>query len=120
VPRQLGAVAQFGRRVATSDQWEDVEFAAATQHTSGRAQAPPLATLVALFKLNEVELFDLENDALERNNLAVDRDKHRELLEAMNAKLNALIEKEVSEDIGQMLSGSVDGGWVVADGVNDV
>src|SRR5512143_2294990 len=35
-------------------------------------------TLDALFKLNDVELFDLEKDPFERNNLALERDKHRE------------------------------------------
>src|SRR5262249_23695421 len=55
----------------------------------------------ALFKLNDVELFDVEKDPLERDNLALDRAKYRDLLEAMNAKLNALIDKEVGEDIGQ-------------------
>jgi arylsulfatase A-like enzyme len=74
----------------------------------------------ALFKLNDVELFDVEKDPLERDNLALDRDKHRDLLEAMNAKLNALIDAEVGEDIGQMLPGGVDGGWVATSAVNDV
>ena len=74
----------------------------------------------ALFKLNDVELYDVERDPLERNNLALERDKHRELLGAMNAKLNALIEREVGEDVGQMLPGGVDGGWVVTDAVYDV
>jgi len=78
------------------------------------------ASLEALFKLNEVELYDVERDPLERNNLAMDRAKHRELLEAMNANLNALIEREVGEDAGQMLPGGVDGGWVVTDAVYDV
>src|SRR5215469_13921945 len=41
---RLGAVAQDVRRVAISDQCEDVEFAAATQHTSGRAQITRLTT----------------------------------------------------------------------------
>ena len=77
-------------------------------------------SLEALFELNDVELYDREKDPLERNNLALEREKHRDLLEAMNAKLNALIEREVGEDVGQMLPGGVDGGWVVTDAVNDV
>lgn len=74
----------------------------------------------ALFKLNDVELVDLERDPLERHNLALERDKYADLLEAMNAKLNALIAKEVGEDNGQMLPGGVDGGWVATGAVNDV
>ena len=67
-----------------------------------------------------VELYDVERDPLERNNLAVDSARHRDLLEAMNAKLNALIDREVGEDVGQMLPESVNGGWVVTDAVYDV
>src|SRR5262245_2334042 len=71
----------------------------------------------ALFKLNDVELFDHEKDPLERNNLALDRDKYSPLLEQMNAKLNALIDQEVGEDVGQMLPSGVDGDWVETDAV---
>ncbi len=78
------------------------------------------ASIEALFKLNDVELYDIERDPLERDNLAVDRDKHADVLEAMNAKLNALIQREVGEDRGQMLPGGVDGGWVATDAVYDV
>jgi arylsulfatase len=78
------------------------------------------ASLEALFKANDVELFDVEKDPLERNNLALDRTRNGDLLNAMSAKLNALIEKEVGEDVGQMLPGGVDGGWVATDAVNDV
>jgi arylsulfatase len=77
-------------------------------------------SIEALFKLNDVELFDLQNDPLEANNLALDKGRHGELVEAMNAKLNALIEKEVGEDAGQMLPGGVDGGWVATSAVYDV
>ena len=78
------------------------------------------ASVEALFKLNDVELYDVGRDPLERNNLAVDREKHTELVEAMNAKLNALIDREVGEDVGQMLPSGADGGWVVTDAVYDV
>ncbi len=78
------------------------------------------ASLEALFKLNDVELYDLERDPMERNNLATDRHKYADVLEAMNARLNALIETEVGEDVGQMLPAGVDGGWVVTDAGYDV
>jgi arylsulfatase len=68
-------------------------------------------SLDALFKLNDVELFDLQIDPSESNNLAIDRKKTGDLLEEMNAKLNAIIDVEVGEDVGQMLPGGVDGGW---------
>ena len=74
----------------------------------------------ALFALNDVELFDTQNDPLERRNLALDVKRNGDLLEAMNGKLNALIEREVGEDVGQMLPGGVDGGWVATDAVYDV
>ena len=73
-----------------------------------------------LFALNDVELYDLDNDPLERNNLALDRERNRALLETMNGKLNALIAGEVGEDVGQMLPGGVDGGWVATGAVKDV
>ena len=78
------------------------------------------SSVEALFRLNDVELFDVERDPLERNNLALNRDKHTELIEAMNVKLNALVEQEVGEDVGQMLPANADGGWVVTDAVYDV
>ena len=77
-------------------------------------------SLSALVALNDMELFDPDTDPLELNNLALDRKKHGDLLEGMNAKLNALIDREVGEDIGQMLPGGVDGGWVATDAVRDV
>jgi arylsulfatase A-like enzyme len=77
-------------------------------------------SLEALFHMNDVELFDVEADPLERNNLAVQRDKYAELIEAMNQKLNKLVAREVGEDVGQMLPGGVDGGWVATDAVYDL
>jgi arylsulfatase len=78
------------------------------------------ASLEALLKLNDVELYDVERDPLEVDNLALDGAKSRELLEEMNTKLNALIDREVGEDAGQMLPDNVDGGWVATNAVYDV
>jgi arylsulfatase len=71
------------------------------------------ATLEALYRVNDVELFDVQADPQEMNNLAMDSKQHGELLLAMNDKLNRLIDNEVGEDRGQMLPGGVDGGWEV-------
>lgn len=60
-------------------------------------------TIEELFANNDVELFDLNNDPQEVNNLAVNRDKHSDLIMTMNDKLNKLIADEVGEDLGQML-----------------
>jgi arylsulfatase len=77
-------------------------------------------TLDELFELNDVELFDHQSDPFELDNLAQDRERNAELLLAMNAKLNRLIDDEVGEDIGQMLPGGVDGGWVATPAVHDL
>jgi arylsulfatase len=77
-------------------------------------------TLDELFALNDVELYDLQNDPDEVNNLAMDREKNADLIMAMNAKLNRLIDDEVGEDVGQMLPAGVDGGWVATPAVHDL
>jgi len=77
-------------------------------------------SLEDLFALNDVELFDHQNDPHELHNLALDPEKHGALIMAMNAKLNRLIDEEVGEDVGQMLPGGVDGGWVATPAVHDL
>ncbi len=69
-------------------------------------------TLEEIGRFNDVELFDTRADPLEMTNLAVDQ-RHRELVVAMNAALNELIDAEVGEDRGQMLPGGVEAGWEV-------
>ena len=64
-----------------------------------------------IYANNDLELFDLISDPNEMVNLAMDRKANAELLVAMNEKLNALIEYEVGEDIGQMLPGGTDANW---------
>jgi len=73
-----------------------------------------------MFALNDIELFDLQTDPNEVNNLALEPKKHADLLAAMNAKLNRLIDAEVGQDTGQMLPGGVDAGWVATPSVNDL
>ena len=70
-------------------------------------------TLEDLYRFNDVELFDLQRDPSEMDNLATRGEQHRELVLAMNEKLNRLIDAEVGEDRGQMLPGGVDAGWEV-------
>ncbi len=70
-------------------------------------------SLEALYRLNDVELYDTEADPDEMRNLAAVRGESADLVLAMNAKLNRLIEAEVGEDRGQMLPGGADAGWEV-------
>jgi arylsulfatase len=70
-------------------------------------------TLEELLRFNDVELYDLQTDPNEMNNLAVKGGQSRELVMAMNEKLNRLIDAEVGEDRGQMLPGGIDAGWEV-------
>lgn len=56
-----------------------------------------------LYKYNDVELFDLQNDPAEMQNLAMTQGKNMELVTTMNAKLNALIEDEIGQDNGREL-----------------
>ncbi|WP_241019927.1 hypothetical protein [Burkholderia sp. Ac-20345] len=55
-------------------------------------------SLNELFAHNDVELYDLKADPDEVDNLATDKSKHRDLLQAMNALLNTTLASEVSHD----------------------
>ena len=77
-------------------------------------------SIETLLQFNDVEMFDHRSDPHELHNLALDPKKHARLLLAMNEKLNKLIDSEVGEDVGQMLPGGIDAGWVASPAVNDL
>lgn len=58
-------------------------------------------SLDELYRLNDVELFDLQADPGEMNNLAAHRTRNAELIQRMSAKLEAIIEKEIGVDDGR-------------------
>ena len=70
-------------------------------------------SLEALYRLNDVELFDTKADPFETNNLAAGSGRNPQLVVALNEKLNQLIDAEVGEDRGQMLPGGIEAGWEV-------
>lgn len=61
------------------------------------------ATLEELRARNDLELYDLARDPDEMVNLAHDFARNRDLIATMNAKLNALIAREIGPDDGSFL-----------------
>ena len=61
-------------------------------------------TLDEIFRDNDVQLFDLQSDPDEMNNLAIEREKNRAIILRMNGLLNDLIAKEVGANDGRFLA----------------
>ena len=76
-------------------------------------------TMEELLANNDVELYDLENDPTEMNNLAQNISKNGDALVMMNEKLNRLIETEVGEDVGQMLPSMDGASWTLSTSIAD-
>jgi arylsulfatase len=64
-------------------------------------------TLEEIFKKNDIQLFDLENDPDEMHNLAVEPEKNRTLILRMNGLLNQLIAREVGVNDGRFLPAEI-------------
>ena len=58
-------------------------------------------TLDELYKVNDVELFDLQSDPNETTNLAGDRQKNGQLIATMSGKLEAVVKAEIGNDDGR-------------------
>jgi arylsulfatase A-like enzyme len=65
-----------------------------------------------IFKYNDVELYDLQEDPNEMKNMAVDVKANGDLLVAMNQKLTDLIDEEVGDDDGSFLPENK-AGWAI-------
>ncbi len=70
-------------------------------------------TLEDILKYNDIELFDLQKDPYEERNLCIDSSGNKKLILAMNEKLNALIDSEIGEDVGQMLPQGPGASWAI-------
>ena len=64
-------------------------------------------TLDQILKQNDVQLFDLKNDPDELHNLALEPEKHKDVILRMNGLLNDLIKKEVGKNDGAFLPAAV-------------
>jgi arylsulfatase A-like enzyme len=60
-------------------------------------------TIEQIYEVNDVELYDLEEDPHEMHNLGLDKKKNAQLIMAMNDKMNKLIDDEVGSDKGEFL-----------------
>ena len=109
--KQAGILPDLGKRGAMRSVF-DGRYAFARYFSPRRHHRPE--TLEQLLAGNDLELFDTQADPLEMDNLAQDPRRHGDLILAMNAKLNALIDTEVGDDNGQMLPGGAEAGWEVS------
>ena len=69
-------------------------------------------TMEQIIKYNDVELYDLQVDPHEMQNLAVDKKANGDLLLTMNQKLTDVIDAEVGDDDGSFLPENK-AGWAI-------
>jgi arylsulfatase A-like enzyme len=66
-----------------------------------------------ILEFNDIELFDLENDPNELENLARNPEQYKDLIEELNDMMNNLIQAEIGDDVGQMLPDPERASWYV-------
>jgi len=75
----------------------DGRYKFARYFASGDYHVP--RTWEELLARNDLELYDLQNDPLEQDNLARDAQRHRVLIEDLNGRLNRLVEEEAGGEL---------------------
>jgi arylsulfatase A-like enzyme len=68
-------------------------------------------TIEQIYEVNDVELYDLEEDPYEMHNLELDKRKNAKLIMTMNDKMNKLIDDEVGSDMGEFLPNIKNVNW---------
>lgn len=100
-------------RTVVDGRYKFTRYFSPLQHNSPQS-------LEDLYRYNDVELFDLDTDPDEMQNLAITQDKNPELVTTMNAKLNALIGEEIGQDNGRELPHLEGVSWELRTGENGV
>jgi arylsulfatase A-like enzyme len=79
----------------------DGQYKFARYYAPARFNTP--TTMEEILRDNDIQLFDLKNDPLEKHNLALEADKNQDLILRMNTLLNELIANEVGKNDGSFL-----------------
>ena len=85
-----------GIRMINDGRYKFARYFSLKQHNTPK-------TLEALLANNDVELFDIINDPDENINLAMEPQKHQQIIMEMNEKLNQLIADEIGQDDGSYM-----------------
>ena len=108
-PKDLGLSVNLSNRGAirsvTDGRYRYSRYFSPLQHNLPRS-------MEQVFEYNDIELFDLQVDPNEMQNLAVDTKANGDLLLAMNQKLTDIINAEVGDDDGSFLPENKDG-WAI-------